>query len=84
MSKSTTPTREIGAHLDAAATAITHALAHWREGDLADAFRLVVKARVQLAAAQGGLTRVGAEEIAHIRGASATLKHPREQGGAPA
>ena len=78
-----TKMREIGEHLGAAAEDITHALAHWREGDLSDAFRLVVRARLSLAAAQGGLTRVGAEDVLLVRGPS-PYKQPREQGGAPA
>jgi hypothetical protein len=80
---SKTAMREIGDHLDAACAHASHALAHWREGDLVEAFRLVAKARIQLAAAQGGLTRVGAADALLIRGAS-PHKHRSEQGGAPA
>jgi hypothetical protein len=78
-----TKMREIGQHLGDAAADVTHALAHWREGDLADAFRLVVRARLSLAAAQGALTRVGAEDVLLVRGPS-PHKSPSEQGGAPA
>jgi hypothetical protein len=84
MNKPATPMREIGDHLDAACAAASHALAHWREGDLVEAFRLVVKARVQLAAAQGGLMRAGAADLLLMRGGAAGAKHPSEQGGAPA
>jgi hypothetical protein len=73
---------DVGRHLSQAVEDATAAQAQWRNGDLQQAFRLVVRARVQLAAAQGTLNRLAREEIEFMRAPSPVTQ--RERGGAPA
>jgi hypothetical protein len=79
--------RDAGEQLRDGSTLAADALAQFRAGNTAQAFRLVTRARLALAAAQGELTRAARAEfdMGPVTAAAALAAKPRrEQGGCPA